>query len=118
MTAMDEKAVERRVEGAIQRERENQRAVRAAVRAVQPWTGAMAFDEAVTADDVFRGALDYVGVDTKGVHPSAYRLLLESQPRPGAERPAARRERQPAMDAAAGASFGEMFPETAGIGSV
>lgn len=117
MTAMDEKGVARLIARTQQTERENAVAVRKAVRDVSAWTGNLAFDEATTADDVYREALEHVGVDTKGIHPSAFRVLLDAQPRPGQERPAARRERTPAMDAAA-SGFADMFPETSGIRSI
>lgn len=63
--------------------RDNERAIRAAERAVRPWTGDMtiAFD---SADAVYRKALELTGVkDVDKIHPSAYHVLLESRAKPG-----------------------------------
>jgi len=88
-------------------ERQRQRDVREAERFVRPWVGdlAIAYD---SAEEVFQAALEARGKTTKGIHPSAYRSILEMLPKPGAEhRPANNR---PAMDSAGTKSFGEMFP--------
>lgn len=37
-----------------------------------------------SAEAVYRAALETMGVATTGVHPSAYRAILEAQPKPGA----------------------------------
>jgi hypothetical protein len=47
------------------------------------WVGRLAMD-AVSPADVYKAALDHLGVDTAGIHPSAYRKLLELHPLPGA----------------------------------
>lgn len=44
------------------------------------YVGKLAMD-ATCAADVFKGALDVLGKDVKGVHPSAYRTILELQPK-------------------------------------
>jgi len=91
-----------------------QRDIRDAERAVRPWVGdlTMAFD---SGEAVFAHALKMLDVKTDGVHPSAYRTILELQPKPG-EKP--RKQVELAEDAGAAKSFAERFPETQRIGSV
>jgi hypothetical protein len=62
---------------------------------VKPWVGevSMAFD---TAETILKASLDALGVKTKGIHPSAYRAILENLPKPGS----GKRERGFAMDSA------------------
>lgn len=47
-----------------------------------PYVGKMniAFD---SAEDVYKHALKAMDIKTKGIHPSAYKAILEAQPRPG-----------------------------------
>jgi hypothetical protein len=50
---------------------------------VRPYVGDLnpvAYD---SADEIYAAALASLGVKTKGVHPSAYRAMLEMQPRAG-----------------------------------
>lgn len=47
------------------------------------WVGRLAMD-AVAASDVYKAALDHLKVKIEGVHPSAFRSILEVQPVPGA----------------------------------
>ena len=47
------------------------------------WVGKLAMD-AVAPADVYKTALDALGVDVAGVDPSAFRKILEVQPKPGA----------------------------------
>lgn len=79
-----------------------------AERFVRPWIGevTVAMD---TADDVYRTALDAVGVPTKDVHPSAFRAMLALVPKPGDARPSTR----VAMDSAGVADFAARFPGAA-----
>ena len=83
---------------------------REAERAVRPYVGelGMSFD---TADAVYEAALKTLGIETKGVHPSAYPTILAMQPKPGSKR-------QPAtiaQDAAAGKTFADRFPDAARV---
>jgi hypothetical protein len=103
------KAVEQRVI-------ERQKAVRDAERTVKPWVGelanSMSFD---SAEQVFRAALDVLGIDHKKVSDAgALPVILNLAPKPGA-RPAQRNEL--ALDAAAG-GFAERHPEAARINSI
>lgn len=43
------------------------------------FVGKLAMDGATSAADVFKGALDVLKVDVTGIHPSAYRKILELQ---------------------------------------
>lgn len=63
------------------------------------WVGKLGMD-AVCATDVYKVALDHLKVDVKDVHPSAFRKILELQPKPGSEN----RQRRLAEDSAANAS--------------
>lgn len=87
-----------------------QQDIRDAERTVRPWVGelAMAHD---SADGVFRTALTVLGVKVDGVHPSAYRPILEAQPIPGSTT----KKTIVAMDAAGVKSFAEMFPNAARV---
>ena len=93
---------------AIAGERARQRDVRDAERFVRPWIGDLkvAFD---SAEDVYKAALEARGKATKGIHPSAYRAILEMLPKPGNDRATAHNNRV-AMDAAQTKSFAEMYP--------
>jgi len=99
---MSKKAMDEAIAG----ERQRQRDVREAERFVRPWIGdlAIAYD---SADEVYKAALESRGKSTRGIHPSAYRSILEMLPKPGSERPASSRV---AMDSAGSKSFAEMFP--------
>ena len=70
--------------------------------AVRPFVGAVALD---SAEAVYALALKSAGVDTTGVHPSAYRAMVGMLPDP-ASRPAPR----VALDAAALSAFDKQFP--------
>lgn len=108
-TAMDS-AISKSVASAVAEERKAQAAIREAERFVQPWTGtlAVAFD---SADAVYRHAIEAQGRDVKGVHPSAYRTILEMLPKPGSRISTPR----VAMDSKSGSSFMERFPDAAKI---
>lgn len=81
------------------------REIRDAERAVMPYVGELnhAFD---SAGDVYAMALKMRGVETKGIHPSAYQTLLTMLPKAGAIATP-----RVAMDAAASRSFADRFPE-------
>lgn len=83
--AMDER-IQDRVNSAVAKERQRIMGVSEAERFVKPWVGELAF-AMDSAEDVYKKALSMQGV--KGldkIHPSAYRALLEAQPKPGARR--------------------------------
>lgn len=102
--AMDA-AIASAVKAAEARVRTTLRDIATAEDDVRPYVGKLAvtFD---SASDVYQSALEAMGVDIKGVHPSAFRAILKSQPKPNtkASNPAV------AMDAAAKKSFEERFP--------
>jgi len=50
---------------------------------VKPYVGELAI-ACDSAEAVYAGALKLLGVETKGVHPSAFRSILQAQPLPGA----------------------------------
>lgn len=110
--AMDA-AVRAGVDDALARDRLRQQAFREAERVSRPWVGDLnlALDEAQTADDVYRITLVALGVPgLDAIHPSAYRAILEMQPKPGA---APARDGSPvrlAMDSAGARGFAERFP--------
>lgn len=79
-------------------------AISEARKAVFPLVGEVAAMD--SAEAVYRFALDSAGVDTKGVHPSAFRAMVAMIPAAKAE-PAPKRI---AMDAAARDDFAKRFP--------
>lgn len=87
-------------------------ATREAERFVRPWVGdlAMAHD---SAEGVYRTALSALGMDTKGVHPSAYKVILERIPQPGKKQA---QDEALAMDSAGADSFAKRFPMAMRIG--
>ena len=84
------------------------RAVADAETFVQPWVGRLALAQD-SAEDVYRAALDMLGVNVAAIHPSAYHAILEAQPKPGMTRP------RVAMDSAAMKSFAERYPHAASV---
>lgn len=110
--AMDA-AIATSVTSAVANERKNQAEIREAERFIRPWLGdlAVAYD---SAPDVYKAAIEANGHSVKGVHPSAYRAILEMIPKPGEkQRQAAPRL---AMDAAKANGFAERFPDTKRVG--
>jgi hypothetical protein len=87
------------------------REIRDAEKAVKPYVGELAI-ACDSADGVYKAALKALGVKIDGVHPSAYRAILEAQPVPGSNPQPAR----VALDAAAAKSFSERFPSLERIG--
>ena len=100
---------------AIAGERQRQHAIRDAERFVRPWVGdlnpTIAFD---SAEDVYKTALEMRGKATKGIHPSAYRSILEMVPKPGSEH--RNTNSRVAMDSATTKGFSEMYPDAMRIG--
>lgn len=83
------------------------RAIQEAEKAVMPYVGEVAAQD--SAEAVYKLALDMLKVNVEGVHPSAYRAVLEAQPKPGAI------PRLPAFDSKAANDFDARFPEVARI---
>jgi hypothetical protein len=73
------------VKAAVDKERETQRAIREAENDVRPYIGhiAQAFD---SAEDIYRTALNTLGVKLDGVHPTAYKVILGLQALPNAQK--------------------------------
>lgn len=100
--------IDRAVSVATKKLQENFRAVRDAEIEVAPYVGklAMSFD---SAENVRRAALDVLGVDHDGVHPSALSAILKAQPLPGQvaqqHKSTAQRRRKAAEE------FSAMFPD-------
>jgi hypothetical protein len=82
------------------------RAARDAETAVAPYVGKLVAMD--SADEVYAAALKQLGVNVKGVHPSAFPAILKAQPLPGS-RPANRF----AADSAPSADFNKRFPTAA-----
>jgi hypothetical protein len=85
--------------------------IREAERIVRPYVGdlTVAMD---SAELIYKFALDKLGMDVRGVHPSAFRTILELQAKPGAEPP------KPAMDSnrpMPDSAFTERYPRAAGM---
>lgn len=108
--AMDA-AIKSSVAAAVASERKAQTAIREAERFVQPWVGNLevAFDSAA---DVYAHALKAHGRDVTGVHPSAYRTILEMLPKPGQKVTSTPRV---AMDSKSAGGFASRYPEAAKI---
>jgi hypothetical protein len=94
--------------------REATKATRDAERFVRPWVGdlAMAHD---SAEGVYKTALTALGVDTKGVHPSAFKVILERIPQPGKQRQQAQDDSL-GMDSSSVSDFNKRYPDAAKIG--
>lgn len=107
--AMDAAGVNKAVAAAVARAQAAARAAAEAREIVRPYVGqvAVALD---TGEAVFKAALELLGVNTAGVHPSAYRAILEAQPKPGS----GTRQRL-AADAAPAADFATRFPALAAV---
>ena len=73
-------AMDTAINAAVKAERQAAREVEAAREHVRPRVGkiALACD---TAADVYRSALNMLGVDVKGVHPSAFKAIFDAQPK-------------------------------------
>lgn len=83
------------------------RAINEAEKVVRPFVGEVVAQD--SAEGVYKAALDLLGVKTAGIHPSAFRAVLEAQPLPGSRQaPAA-----VAMDASATAAVHTQFPNLA-----
>jgi hypothetical protein len=79
------------------------RDISAAQEFVQPWVGKLALAQD-SAEGVYRTALDTLGIETKGIHESAFRAILQAQPKPG-DTP-----KRIAQDSAQPQGFSDRFP--------
>jgi hypothetical protein len=109
--AQDSKITKEDVDKAIAAERKRAQDTRDAekfVRSLGVGEISVACD---SADAVYKVALNVLGVNTDGLHPSGYRALLEKLPRPD------RRQRStPAMDSQSSSEdFGKRFPDAARV---
>jgi hypothetical protein len=101
-------AMDAAIKGAVAQAKADMRAeARAAAEArqvVRPWVGevSIAFD---TADSILEHSLKSLGISVKGVHPSAFRTILENLPKPGSS-VGGRKQRELAMDEAPGKDRG------------
>jgi hypothetical protein len=83
-----------------------------AEKVVRPYIGEIAVAQD-SAEAVYKLALDSIGIPVDGVHPSAYRAILSTAPKPG------ERDRSTmARDSAGGADFETRFPNAARIRSI
>ena len=87
------------------------RGVQAAEEAVKPFVGKLAI-AADSAEGVYKAALEVMGVKTEGIHASAYKAILEAQPKPGAAKP------RIASDSARPQGFADRFPSAAALRKV
>jgi hypothetical protein len=85
---------------------ERLRSIASAEEDVRPYVGklAVAMD---SAEAVFKTALETMGVDVAGIHPSAYRAVLMAHPKPGAT------QKRVANDASMTSSITDAFPNAA-----
>lgn len=108
--AMD-RAISTAVSAAVEKVRKDQTALREAEKAVRPYVGeVVAMD---SAEDVYRFALEQIGVNLDGVPAQGFRALLNAMPKPTIV------QRKPAMatdSAMGGKSASEMFPALGRIG--
>jgi hypothetical protein len=102
------------ISAAVNAARLSDRQTFAALEEVRPYVGelkGMTFD---SAEKVYSHALKTLGVKVDGVHPSAFKTILDLQPKPGAKP-----VRQQAHDSAPGAEavsdFNTMYPGAAHI---
>jgi hypothetical protein len=107
--AEDKRAMDAAISAGVNAAVARMNGVREAERVVRPFVGeiVVAMD---SADSVYKFALDQLGIDVTGVHPSAYRTILNLQPKPGAadiSRP------RFAIDSSAA---NDLFPEARRIG--
>jgi len=76
---------------------------------VRPWVGELALGMD-SAADVYKSALEMLGIDVKGVHPSAFKSILAICPKPGDGVP---RRKPVAMDAKGEDDFYTRYPNAA-----
>lgn len=106
---VDKPAMDAAIAAAVKATEERAKAVREAEKAIRPYVGELAVAQD-SADGVYRAALEMLGVDVTGVHPSAYPVVLKHQPKPGAAR-----KPVVAQDAAVAKGFAERYPSLAPV---
>ncbi|NWC11928.1 DUF2213 domain-containing protein [Pseudomonas agarici] len=104
---VDKKAMDSALKAVEQNTIKRMNAIRAAEDDVRPLIGAVVAQD--SAEAVYKLALDHASIDVKGVHPSAYRALVNLHKKGLTSKPVPRI----ALDAASEKSFAERFP-TAG----
>ncbi len=117
MDPITKPAMDQAIARAQKTARLTERMTREAIRHCQQWTGSLpAMDEAETPDDVYKTALNALGVPgVKELHPTAFKAVLEAQPRPGQRRDAVRPSRVAMDEKIEGVKpFNELF----GTGSI
>lgn len=111
--AEDKKAMDGAIDAAVKKVKADNKAMRDAERVVRPYVGELAI-ACDSADDVFRIALETLGVEVKDVHPSAFPAILKAQPVPGARN----NKTEYAMDSAGIKSFNDRYPDAGRIKSL
>lgn len=106
--ARDKKAMDAALRETEERTITRLRSIADAEKFVRPWVGELDILAQDSASAVYKLALDSLGVNTSGMHPDAYRAVLEAQPKPG-DRQAQPRQ---AFDKAGSADFATRYPET------
>lgn len=104
---VDKKAMDAALKAAVGSTIKRMNAIRAAEEDVRPLIGAVVAQD--SAEAVYKLALDHLQVDVDGVHPSAYRSLVQMHKITATAKPAPRI----ALDAKANDDFAARFP-TAG----
>ena len=94
---------------AVQDGRKLAREIAEAEAIARPYVGTVVAQD--SAEDVYKAALTLLGVKTAGIHPSAFRAVLEAQPKADAGRATT----VVAMDSKTAATVAEKFPGIAHI---
>lgn len=92
--------------------RKEAREIADAEKFIRPWVGELAIAQD-SAESVYKAALETLGVKVEGVHASAYRHILEAQPKPGQEHRV-----RIAQDSKPAADLHDRFPGLALIKSI
>jgi len=107
----DDARIRQAVDEAVSASERRHRETLEAERFVRDRLGQVPGLAADSAETIYRGALDAMGVDVKNVHPTLYRSLLERLPRPGAPTVVNPRPRQ----GGGTEGFSKMFPDAGRI---
>ncbi len=107
---VDKPAMDAAIAAAVKATEDRAKATREAEKAIRPYVGELAVAQD-SADGVYKTALEMLGVDVAGVHPSAYPVILKHQPIPGA----APRKPAIAQDAAAAKGFFDRYSDAGRI---
>jgi ADP-ribose pyrophosphatase YjhB (NUDIX family) len=100
-------AMDAAIRAAVANERKIGREIDTAKEDVRPYVGSISI-ACDSAADVYGAALKCLNIDVTGVHPSAFKAILKTQPLPGAN-PV--RQSSVTMDAKAVTSFFDRYPE-------